>query len=318
MSSRIAPDDDLSSEEGRLVLPKVAFEVSTRINDATPITTTGLVTLALLSGGSRGFTVDETIEILDPFVDFVHERGLPTTFDYVEAVTHRDAVEGALEALLENGVVSRTDGLTATVYSIGSEHYLEAAYYRNTIIHFFVTIGITELAMALGVLSQSAMAEEAIVERALELRDLLKFEFFFSPKKEFTDEIRVEIDRYRIGDTGPEGNVLVDIEAMLPAKSPIVLRPFLEAYYVVASALETFGSDAVTVSQLRKAALAMGEQLFVQGRIRNHEAVSTTLFASGVELIENRDLLDASEADRTAFREQLDVILEALDNIAAL
>jgi glycerol-3-phosphate O-acyltransferase len=315
LSTRIGKDDDLLSEEGRLALPKVAFEVSTRINDVTPITGTGLVTLALLYGGGRGFTVDETIGILEPFLDFVIDRNLPTTFHHALS---RETVAVALEALEANDVVERTDGLTATVWSIGSDQYLEAAYYRNTIIHFFITIGITELALAIGVLGDLAMDEDSVVERALELRDLLKFEFFFSPKKEFADEVRIEIDRYRIGGSSADGPVVVDVAAMSPAKSPIVLRPFIESYYVVACTLLTFGEEPVEVATLQKASLAMGEQLFSQGVIRNHEAVSTTLFASGVELVGNRDLLDGSYAARRTFKQEITDALEALESIALL
>ena len=316
ISTRIGKDDDLSSEEGRLALPKVAFEVSTRINDATPITSTSLVTLALLGSGTRGHTVDETISILDPFLEFVAERDLPTTFDHRFA--SRDAVESALEALRANGVVSRIDGLTERVYSIGHEHTLEAAYYRNTIIHFFVNVGITELAIALGVLEDGPMDEESIVQRAVALRDLFKFEFFFSPTKEFEDEIREEIARYRVGDATLDGPVSVDIDSMMPAKSPIVLRPFLEAYYVVASALRTFGDEPVTEEQLAEASLSMGNQLLSQGVIRNAEAVSTTLFSSGIELAENRHLLDADRAARAEFEHELHDALVAVSNVAAL
>jgi glycerol-3-phosphate O-acyltransferase len=315
LSNRIGRDDDLTSEDGRLALPKVAFEVSNRINDATPITATGLVTLALLYGGGRGFTIDETIHILQPFLDFVAERDLPTTFHHSLS---REAVAEALDALEANDVVQRTDGLTETLWAIGADQYLEAAYYRNTIIHFFVTIGITELAMALGVIGDLPMDEESIVERSLDLRDLLKFEFFFAPKKAFADEVRIEIDRYRIGASAPDEPVVVDVAAMSPAKSPVVLRPFLESYYVVASALVTRGDEPVTVSELRKASLAMGEQLFSQGVIRNHEAVSTTLFASGTELVSNRGLLDADRTSREAFKQELASILEAVEGIAAV
>ena len=316
ISTRIGKDDDLSSEEGKLALPKVAFEVSTRINDVTPITSTSVVTMALLSSGDRGFTVDETIDILEPYLTFIADRDLPTTFDH--RVASRAAVEEALEALRENGVVTRTDGLTETIYAIGPEQHLEAAYYRNTIIHFFVNVAITELAMALGVIDDLPLDEESIVQRAVDLRDLFKFEFFFSPTKEFEDEIREEIDRYRIGDAVPGTPVEVDIDAMTPAKSPVVLRPFLEAYYVVASALETFGSATVTESELADASLAMGRQLFAQGTIRNSEAVSTTLFSSGIELADNRDLLDGSHSQRADFHAEIEAALMAVSRVADL
>jgi glycerol-3-phosphate O-acyltransferase len=315
LSQRVGRDDDLSSGEGKLTLPKVAFEVSTRINDATPITSTGLVTLALLSGGGRGFSVGETLETLAPFLEFVAERDLPTTFD--ESITSTEVVEGALESLRSNDVVTRIDGLTARLYAIGPDQYLEAAYYRNTIIHFFITIGITELALAVGVLSGMPMDEESIVDRALHLRDLLKFEFFFAPKKEFADEVRIEIERYRIGQSEPGGPVLVDVEAMTPPKSPIVLRPFLEAIFVTASALTTFRGP-VDVDELRAASLALGEQLYAERAIHAHEAVSTALFSSTVELVANRGLLDASGAEREVFAADVAEIVEALNAVATL
>jgi glycerol-3-phosphate O-acyltransferase len=108
------------------------------------------------------------------------------------------------------------------------------------------------------------------------------------------------------------------VEAMTPAKSPIVLRPFIEAYFVAASALTTFGDEPVSVSDLRKASMALGEQLFVESTIRNHEAVSTALFASAAEVLEGRGLLSADLDQREAFRDELDTILAAMNGIAAL
>ncbi|MGI9666052.1 MAG: 1-acyl-sn-glycerol-3-phosphate acyltransferase [Acidimicrobiia bacterium] len=316
MSSRIDVDEDLTTDDGRLALPKVAFEVSTRINEVTPITPISLVTLALLSGGSGGLTVGETIEVVRPFVTFVRERGLPTTFD--DSFDSPIAVEAALEALSGNGVVERTEGLTDIVYSIGPDQSLLAAYYRNTVIHFFVNIGITELAIAMGVTAQKDMDQESILRRALELRDLFKFEFFFAPTEQFEAEILLEIDRYRIDDESVHGPVLVDVDAMTPAKSPVVLRPFLEAYFVVASALATMGDAPTNKDSLADACLAMGNQLLAKGVIVNSEAVSTTLFASGIELAANRDLLDGTTKQRDAFLDEVTEVLGAVTDVATL
>ncbi len=314
LSSRIGRDDDLQSEEGRLALPKVAFEISNRINDVTPITAISLVTLALLSGGGRGFTVDETRRVLTPFFDFVDERNLPTTFD--ASILSTDAVQSALEALVINGVVTRTDGLTEVVYTIGEDQRLAAAYYRNTVIHFFITAGITELALVVGAIRDLPMDTESVVDRAIELRDLLKFEFFFPEKKIFAEEVRSEIDRYRSPEATADDAVELDMEALHPAKSPIVLRPFLEASYVVASALSTFGDEAVDKKTLADASLAMGNQLLRRGTIHNSEAVSTSLFLSGIALVHNRGLDDASTAERKAFLESFEDVLRALDAIS--
>jgi glycerol-3-phosphate O-acyltransferase len=316
MSEHIDRSLDLSSPEGHLALPKLAFDVSTRINDVTPITPISLVTMALLSQGHRGFTATETIEILQPFIRFVEERHLPTT--NTVAMTTPEQAGAALEQLLVNGVVSRTDGLTERLYSITHDQHLAAAYYRNTIIHFFITVAITEIALVLAYDEQIGTEEAAVIDHALALRDLLKFEFFFSPREEFVDEVRAEIARYSVDSDSASNLVDIDIQAMLPAKSPFVLRPFLEAYIVVAETLALAGDDPITADDLAARCLKMGEQMYQREEILSKEAMTSALYASGVQLAGNRGLLDSNHAARSEFSEELRMIRDALDQIVDL
>ncbi len=316
MSDHIGKNADLESDEGRLALPKLAFDVSTRINDVTPITPISLVTMALLSQPEHGFTPVDTIEVLAPFLEFVRERDLPVAGNL--AMSTPAEATAALEQLVANKVVARTDGLTMRVYTISHDQHLAAAYYRNTIIHFFVPMAIAEVALALGFESDE-MDEESVIKRAVELRDLLKFEFFFSPTAEFEKEILTEINRYRVGGPTPDGPVVVNVSAMYPAKSPIVLRPFLEAYLVVAETLALAGNDPIDRDDLAKRCLQLGDQMYARSQIRSREAVSTTLYGSGIDLADNRGLLGGTHQARMDFRDELQSIriaLNAIDDIA--
>ncbi|MEE8485469.1 MAG: glycerol-3-phosphate 1-O-acyltransferase [Acidimicrobiia bacterium] len=314
LSDRLDRDEDLSTPEGRLALPKIAFEVATRINDVTPITAISLVTLALLSEERRGLTVTEVDARIAPFMRFIDDRELPITDD-LPFRSHSE-IEAALEALVLSGVVSRSEGLTNAIYGVAQGKHLAAAYYRNTIIHFFVNAGITELALGVCAARESRTTRGAVIDRALELRDLLKFEFFFSPSTAFAQEISEEIDRSTVAD-GETGDIAGLAQDALPPKSPIVLRPFLEAYFVIASTLAVHGSEKLSEGDLVKRALRMGEQLAAHGEISNREAVSTALFATGIKLAASKGLLDGSEEDRLRFRSDLSEILDTLTTIRA-
>jgi glycerol-3-phosphate O-acyltransferase len=316
MSSHLDRALDLSSPEGHLALPKLAFDVSTRINDVTPITPISLVTMALLSQGQRGFTAAETVDILQPFIAFVVERDLPTTSTV--AMITADEVGAALEQLLVNGVVTRTDGLTERLYSITHDQHLAAAYYRNTIIHFFITVAITELALVMAEDVEAGTDQSVVIEHALALRDLLKFEFFFSPSDDFANEVRAEIVRYSVDPDSAASLVDLDIEAMLPAKSPFVLRPFLEAYIVVAETLALAGDEPIPEDELASRCLRMGQQMFQRGEILSKEAMTSSLYASGIQVASNRGLLGSNLRSRSAFREELRTIQGALDRIVEL
>ena len=314
MSDHVDRDVDLHSDEGRNVLPKLAFEICKAINDITPITSISLVTLALLSQESRGLTLDETMHVLEPFIEFVAERDLPTTFELPHLTS--EEVARSLDALVVSGVVTRTDGLTKRIYAIGPEERLAAAYYRNTIIHFFVNIAIVELAIGMVMNDGRELTDKAVIDQSLRLRNFLKFEFFFPPSREFTEEVTTELRRY--GDADPSTGVLdIDIAAMRPAKSPIILRPFLEAYYVVAETLVIMGSSDIDAEELKDLSLRMGNQLMAEGKIETAEAVSTALFASGITTAASRGLLTSTMAERRAYADALKDTLAVLHQIEA-
>ena len=60
-------------------IPKLAFEVAVRLNEVTPITPTSLVAIALLSADNRSLTATQTAQLLEPYLDFVTRRDLPTS-----------------------------------------------------------------------------------------------------------------------------------------------------------------------------------------------------------------------------------------------
>ncbi len=307
---------DLTTERGRYVIPKMAFEISTRINDVTPITPISLVTLALLSRPGHGLTVPETVEVLEPFIDYVRQRDLPTTFPG-EPVTAA-GVEVALEELVGNKVVSRVDGLTDTVYVIEPEQALAAAYYRNTIIHFFVNSSILEAVIA-GMWNDEASGIEEFLARSFGWRALLKFDFFFEGRDGFRDSMLEElllacpdgVERINAGDIAGVATHLI------PATSPAVLLPFVEAYRIVAAVIAAATPDVpIDRKTIRARALRLGRQNAAQGLISRPESLSTELFESGISLAANAGLLEAAGAQERA--EFLADIEDALTDLHAV
>jgi len=96
-----------------------------------------------------------------------------------------------------------------------------------------------------------------------------------------------------------------------------VLRPFFEAYYVIAATLAFEGSVPLTEESLTERALRMGGELASHGDISNQDAVSTALFATVIKLAASRGLLDGPEDDREQFRLELREILDTLDAIGS-
>ena len=320
---RDQPELPENIEDGRsAIVPKLGFEISNRINEVTPITPISLVTLALLSVHQRSLTLDEVMTVLSPYLDYVRARNLPTTEKL--ALDDPERVQAALDSLTDHGVVSRFDGATATVYAIGRDQHLAAAYYRNTIIHHFITAAITELALIAVRGGADSVSESAVLAEAMAIRDLLKFEFFFAPTDEFIDQIRAELlfhnPRWRdLLASGAVDTLLLDFQ---PFQSDVVMRPFFEAYRVIGDLIEADAyTSQIDIEGLGRRAMDLGRQYVLQGRIQSEESVSQVLFDAAIKLAENRRLFiqgpDIVE-HRIAFATELRHIVARLRAIDAL
>jgi glycerol-3-phosphate O-acyltransferase len=307
-----------------LEVQKLAFEVGARINRATPMTPISLVALALLGERDRALTVSETLEALDDFIAYVKRRDLPVTEPL--SLDTPATVGAALEALRDHGVVSRFDGGPETVYSIEPEQHLAAAFYRNTIIHFFLEGAIAELAL----LTAADFDDDrigAFWREVWRLRDLLKFEFYFADRDGFARRIGEEVGFHRADwertVSGSRDGTMEVLESIRPFKAHWVLRPFLEAYRVVADALELHDyRRPIDDKQFLIECMALGKQYRLQRRIQSEESVSSVLFATALKLAANRDLLAEGGPEvldrRAYFALEIRDVIRRIDAIEAL
>jgi glycerol-3-phosphate O-acyltransferase len=305
-----------------LTVQKLAFEVSTRINKVTPITPTALLTIALFSVGDKASTLEEIQRELRQLDTAIAGRDLPVT----ERVSpeNRAQLTTVLRRLQEHNIVTVFDAGPEPVYLIAPDQRLTASYYANTVVHFFVNAAITELSLLAAADSDEANAER-FWDSVMQLRDLLKFEFFFSDKDEFRQEIWNELLHQdgRWPKRVLQGEARQLLRELHPLTSYWVLRPYLEAYQVVADVLAAH-SPYVAINDRKFLAecLALGKQYRLQRRIQGDESVSQVLFASALKLAENRGLLDVDDPEcgtsRKAFVAEVRETLDRIDSIAAL
>jgi len=313
-----APDPD----ERNIEVRKLAFEVAVRINRVTPVTPTSLVTMALLGGGDRAMTAEEIETELENLLLYIRRRNLPTTgeFDLYDP----DSARRALSGLVDNGVVAHYSEGPEAVYQIKPEQQLDAAYYRNTVIHFFVTSAIAELALLRASEEGKERVADAFWNEAMDLRDLLKFEFFFAEKAAFRGELQRELTIQDSGwqqrlAAGPD-DCLTLLRAFRPFNAHRVLRPFLEAYRLVGDHLERWDVAApVDEAAFVGECTGLGRQYHLQQRIRSTASVSQVLIRTALELAKNRDLLDPAKPDLAALRREFaEVIRSAIRRIDAI
>lgn len=315
---------DSEVEGNNWTVEKIAFEVFQRINRVTPVTAPALVTLALLGVRDRALTLIEVSGLVQPLLAFARQRGLPS--GQLESLNDDGGLLRTLHALGKSGVVRCHESGAEAVYGINPGQHSVAAFYRNSAIHWFVNRAIAELAL----LSVDGSIEidpvQQAWERAFALRDLLKFDFFFSDRQTFREEIKLEAS---LLDPDFRDHVAtLKARRQLLRKAPFliahrVLPAFLEAYFIVADRLALGPLDqAIDKNALVEECFGVGRQYLLQHRLHNPEAISRELYQNALKLADNRGLLKPQEGTsgdlaprRRAFANELEM---AVKNVAAI
>jgi glycerol-3-phosphate O-acyltransferase len=310
--------DDLQKQT---LVATLAFEVAVRMNAATPITATAIITLILLAGGSRAQSLAEIQALARAGAALIRRRHL----EIVGRSNFQDtnAVLATLAELHETGIVSYLDEGTERLYTVSPDQHLNAAYYRNTAIHYFILDAFVEIAL----LDSAAASDdpvEAFFARTSELRELFKFEFYFPRRAEYRSEIEKRVHE-RFGEwedivCRDETAIRDALDAVQPLTAHAVLRSFVDAYRIVASVLESFGADAVDdEGAFLSQCLKTGKQELLQGRVFSAESISKSLYQTGLKLANYRGLLAANQAaERARFHREFRNISDRLDEILAI
>jgi glycerol-3-phosphate O-acyltransferase len=316
----VTPDQleaGIDDQQKRILVPTLAFEVAVRMNAATPITATAIVTVILLAGGNRAQSLSEIQSLARAGASLIRHRHL----EIVGRSNFRDAdtLQATLEELHQTGIVDYLDEGTERLYAISPDQHLNAAYYRNTAIHYFILDAFVEIALLEAVNAEEPLA--AFQTTVRELRELFKFEFYMPRTADFQAEVEQRA-RDRFGDweealQHDKTGLLSDVRLLV---SHGVLRSFVEAYRVVASVLAEAGDDAVEDrAALLSRCLKTGKQQLLQGRVVSAESISKTLYETGLRLAEYRGLLAANRAEaRRDFHEELRRINRRLGEILAI
>ncbi|MEM9990564.1 MAG: HAD-IB family hydrolase [Bacteroidota bacterium] len=309
----IVPDREgvLKSEQNRL--PKFAFELVHRINEITPVTTTSLICTALLSKFAltkRGLESDvagmmQFIESRQP--DALVDRGKPIG----------SSVQIALNLLLQSGIVMRTGESLNAKYTMTADYYLQATYYANMSVHQLYHQAFIELAF---LKAADAPSEEQATEfwrEVMDLRNLFKFEFFYSHKVKFTDEMEADLalihpdwESYLLE---ADKDILDLLKEQQLAVSQVVLFTYVEAYRVIAFALlEWDAKKPFNEKELIENCYIIGKELHWRGQIRRMEAVSKPFLENGLRLAKNRQLIPTKEDNK---RDKIEAFIAQLADV---
>ena len=116
----------------------------------------------------------------------------------------------------------------------------------------------------------------AVRDEALSLRELLKFEFLFSGRAQFEKELADEVRLIGPVEDTSKAAAAADVRGLLKSAdlllAHLVLRPFLDAYHIVADRLAALEDESLDENAFLAECLEVGKQWELQRRIASAES----------------------------------------------
>lgn len=319
-----APDMDASREQldsHRIEIQKLAFEACYRINEITPATMTSLVTMSLLC---RGPCKEDRIrrDVL-ALSDHIAQRAKRAVSRQPSRELSADPA-GYLEGLMATGVLESEGAGADRLLRIAPDRVSVAIYYSNMAIHHFVIAAFAELGLVACMESHGNLGPDRIWDEFQRLRNLFKFEFFFSRNDVFKGQLEQELSSFEpqwrsLLGRGDEA-IVGRLKRTTILVAAGVLFPFVAAYRVVAHAINR---DAATRALGDDELIAFCQSAARGGSgsegARMVPGLSRALLANGIRVADNRGLrrTDGPEGKRkrATFIEELQATAEALTTL---
>lgn len=272
-------------------LPKFAFNLVHNINSVTPVTTGSLICTALLSQFALNkkeleASVAELMQIVECHKnDALVERGKSLG----------QSVQDAINRFLKMGLVKKLGQSVKAKYAIIPENYLNAKYYANMSVQYLYHMAFIELALTRLKRSTAENKMKIFWQEIMKLRDQFKFEYFYSNKLEFTNEIEKNLEYLNIDWAqklkSKRTNPLVLIKGKRLLLSQTVLSTYIEAYKIVASCLFAMeNKSSLKEKDILDECLFLGEEMHWLGKIHRLDSVSKPFILNGIRFAQNKGI----------------------------
>ncbi|NKI31501.1 HAD-IB family hydrolase [Croceivirga thetidis] len=272
-------------------LPFFAFDVITRMSRITPVSTVSLICTVLLNDFALTkkeieFKVKRLMEYIGKKQEnALMDRGFPIAV----------SVQKALNLLQGANILQKSRAGQKAQYSIVSSEYLPATYYANMTAGHLYHSAFVEMALAK---IKDDTSDNRIVhfwEEIMNLRNLFKFEFFYTNKAKFSEEIEEELFRFHKDWRDILSDSSRDISEILKKQhlfiSRALLLSYLDAYKVVCYTLLNWDNeDPYSEDDFLELCMFKGKELHWQSRITRLDSVSKPFLQNAYRFAENAGL----------------------------
>ncbi len=295
----------MSPRARRVLVQRLAHQVTYRINEVTVVTPAALVASALLVHPRKGMTRSELhVAAADLLSTLRRARARIASAIEGEDGTPRAATLDEATALFVDArlIVPHENVHGEPVYTIPEERRLALEYYKNTVIHFFVDRGLIAAAMLVG--GRRIIKESTLRRRVQELSRAFKYEFMFRADAEFDrifdDTLREMVEQGELARSGEHVHPAESPEARMLPVYVTMLGTYFEAYVLALRGAALLLDGPLHRKEWLRRTLAMGQRMYLTGEIMRRESLTQHKLETALKSLKDHRLVAFEPSDMLA------------------
>lgn len=274
----------------RSKIQSLAYELTYGINKSSVVTPAALAATVLLTQPRRSITAKDLQSTVEAYLDYLRFKGcrLSEPLQKYQSLAIREALRGYIRGHL----VQESYDFEEPLYRVVEEKRALLDYYKNTSVHFFVSMGV--LSSILAKVEGDRASRASVEADFLFLQELLQYEFTFSRRQ----EVSLHVDRLfdflkEKGWARVDGDAIVLSEGARPHlelfASPV--RNFLESYEILWKTLPHLGTRRWEAKELFRFLSERGRILYLKEIIDRPEAINKFILQNAVAAFRDFGLL---------------------------
>jgi glycerol-3-phosphate O-acyltransferase len=290
-----------SGLDEKLMLQKTAFRICKSITDVTPITPKSICSTILLTHRISALPLEDILRLSTSLIDYVSHSGFSLSVS--DPLDFQRGVEQSIRKLIRTSILNVSDSVPRTFFCENKKRVF-LNFYKNNASHCFVNPSIFILSWFHGMkffLKSGKIKNflELFQSTALHLRDILKFDFFFNPRNQFVEELKIT-GTYFFGTEDWQECELTELFEKMAHRFPdandlsIYLRflgDLLESYATMGSFLVESSEKSFEKKALLSRLMKYAEAKYTAGEITFPESMSVINYSNALLYFENQGIL---------------------------
>ena len=305
LAAQETPIEEMTLSERRALYRMMGYEVVNEINAVSVVTPSSLVAAGLLAYYRRGISHDDLMDILDEFYRYLEHVGVRFSSTFVN---RERAVGDALSMFESSGLISKMgpdeedeeDELAETIYSVDENKRLNLEYYKNNILHSFVSFAFVSLSILSGPGSRIPLPE--VMEDYTFFKTLFMDEFIYDNRINDREEVQRVISYARgrgliVVHENVDGEVSFEAtgkgQVFLPAFAGLV-QNYLESYWIASRGCVYLKNKGRQEKELLKKIQKLGVKMYKKGELSKMESLSQANYKNALKFLRDSGAISLS------------------------